>query len=392
MPLTVSSMSRSYLLFVCLFFTAASTTGQTDSLPSKAKNIATCRLELLQSLRQDNRLDAQFWLDSLRTLEDETWLALQWDERWLFYFWLENYAPLLDEVAVFTDSVEQRTYYKYPPPNDSLFEWLDAQLFRDRAQIFAQVKHAWISGEERAFSALLLDFLLRISSGKRETAAFDARLDSFLTEYPNSRFAGFMRSKMYAIKPAGRWAIGVDALFLQGIWSGNLERNLKTCYGGDFAVAYWQNHWTAALRFGIGGQKLLRPVESKGYTWPSDDPSTFLDIELEFGYDVYDKRRLRIFPTIGGGFSSVFPPEGDEEDPNPDYYDNFKFPGAHLTAAAQADVKFPMGNGNVASSYHGVRVRVGYHWLNLGRRNPAMQGNMFFFAVGYTIFGRQPKQ
>ncbi len=367
------------------------TWSQQDSLPTPthAQAIALCRQELLHSLWNDNRPDAQFWLDSLRSMEDDNYLALQWDERWLFYFWLENYAPLLDEVAHFTKNTEAETFTKYSPPNDSLFEWLDAQLYRDREQLFRQIDNAWLSGEERDFAALLLHYLLRLSNEPTAADEFDARLNAFLAENPTTRFAPFMRAFMFNTKPPASWAVGLDALFLQGNWSGDLERNFKTAYGADFAVYYWQNRWNLAVRMGVTGQKLLRPVEANTYEWPKDDPSVFFDLELEAGYDLFNKPRLRIFPTVGGGYSTIRPPEGDDQDPNPDYYSNFKFNGVHLTTALQADVKFRQGKGNVATSYHGIRVRMGYHWLNLKRQNPALQGNMFFFAVGYTIFSRQ---
>ena len=39
-------------------------------------------------------------------------------------------------------------------------------------------------------------------------------------------------------------------------------------------------------------------------------------------------------------------------------------------------------------SYSGPRLRVGYQWMGLGDKNPALQGNQFFVAIGYNLHGR----
>ena len=364
---------------------------QTDSLNSQTAFIYTCRQNLLQAFESDDRLNTQFWLDSLQRLEDAEHLALQWDERWLLYFWLDNYGPLFLEVTQFANIQEAETWYKTPPPPDSLFKQLDIKLFENKAYLFNQIRQAWLSTEERAFAALLLNYLLRLSLEEPAAAEFDAALNGFLKKYPKSKFRAFIIGRMYNTRQPGPWAIGFDLLFLQSNWSGGLERTLRPLFGVDLGLCYWRKGWNLTARMAAGGQKLDRDVEQNRYFWTAGEQSTFFAIELETGFDVINNSRLRIFPNIGGGFSSIHPPQ-NEDDPNPDYYDNFRFNGWHLSTAIQADIKFNPGKGNVATTYHGVRVRLGHRWLNLSEGNPAMNGNQFFIAVGYTLFGRQAQQ
>ncbi|MBK9335145.1 MAG: hypothetical protein IPM98_00610 [Lewinellaceae bacterium] len=136
---------------------------QTDSLPAPAINIAQCRQNLHRAFARNDRPDVQYWLDSLRRLEDDRYLALYWDERWLLYLWLENYAPLLLEVAQHNSLAETLEMYKLPPPKDSLFDLLDTRMYEDRLYLFDQVRKGWLTAEERAFSALLVNYLLRLS-------------------------------------------------------------------------------------------------------------------------------------------------------------------------------------------------------------------------------------
>lgn len=380
---------RRQLLCWLIFFYPVFAKSQPETSLSQPEQIAAHRQALILAFQTDNPSAVRTQLDSLRRLEDDNYLPLQWDERWLLYVWLKDYDVLLGEAARFTKVWEENNALKIAPPEDSLFKIADNRLYEGREQYFEQIRQSGLQPEEKTFAMLLLDFLLRLSTEEPAASEFDARLDAFLQEYPNSRFARFMRSRMYNTPPPGSWALSIDVLFLQGNWSGMLESHFRSSYGGDFALGYWQNRWNFYLRVPVGGQKLLRPVEANGYFWEKDESSTFFGVELEAGYDIISKSRLRVLPTVGGGYTSLRPPAGTEEDPNPDYFDFFKFQGGHLTAALQADVKFKSGQNNVATSYHGVRVRVGYRWLNLGRENPALRGNMFFFAVGYTIFGRQ---
>ncbi len=281
--------------------------------------------------------------------------------------------------------------YKIPPPEDSLFEFLDTRLYTSRGQLLDQIEKADLTPEETEFATLLLEYLLRVSSQESEAEAYDTRLSQFLTRYPGSRFKGFIHRRMYNTSPPGNWALGLDVLFLRGNWTGKMEGNLNTCYGADFGLAFWSKRWNVLLRVPVGFQKLANPIEENTFIWEKDESSIYFGIELEAGYDLYNKSRLRIFPTVGGGYSSLRPPDGTEENPNPDYFEFFKFKSAHLTTAVQADVKFKMGDKKITSTYQGLRVRMGIRWLNFGKQNAGLKGNMFFFAVGYTLFGRQPE-
>lgn len=381
---------KQQLLLWLFFFATYSLYAQPEKPLTQYQLIQYYRYELQESFLQVKPAEAVALLDTLRWLEDDQYLTTQWDERWLLYFWSENYETLLNEVARFSNAREEANAEKIPPPEDSLFILVDGALYNEREQLFARIQESALSLEDRTFAALLLDYLLRLSAKEPYASTFDAELSDFQTRYPKSRYARFLRKRMYNTRPPGKWALGVDVLFSQDNWTDNLEYNFRTGYGGDFGLAFWRKRLNLFLRIPVAGQKLMHPVVAQNFVWEEDESSVFFGVEAEAGYDLINKPRFRIFPTVGGGFSSIHPPAASEENPNPDYYDFFRFNGGHLSAAIHADVKFKSTDEkDIAASYHGVRVRVGYRWLNLGRKNPALQGNMFFFAVGYTIFGRQ---
>lgn len=377
------------ILLWLILFLPSGLLSQPDTPRTQAEQIAAGRRALITGFRSDDQTEVKNWLLALRILEDDNYLPLQWDERWLLYFWLTDYNAALSEAARFTVAWEETNRMKIPPPDDSLFNIVDNRLYADREQHFEQIRLSSLPAEDKTFSGLLLDYLLRLSTEEPAASEFDARLDSFLVQYPKTRYKRFMRKRMYNIAPPGDWALSLDFHFFQGNWSDNLERNFRTAYGADFGLSYWRKRWNLSLRVPIAGQKLDQAVEAKGYFWEKGESSLFWGVEMETGYDLVNQPRLRIFPMVGGGYSTLRPPAGDEDDPNPDYFDFFKFQGVHLGAAIHADVKFRIKDGSDADSYQGLRLRVGHRWLNLGRENPALRGNMFFFAVGYVIFGRQ---
>ena len=136
---------------------------QTDSISLPAA-ISNARRSLLQAFENDDRLQAQRWLDSLRRLEDDRNMALEWDERWLFYLWLENYSPMFSEVRGFDSGIEMQLFDQSRPPEDSLFKRLDTRLFQEQAYLFDQIRKSALKPEERAFATLLLNYLLRLST------------------------------------------------------------------------------------------------------------------------------------------------------------------------------------------------------------------------------------
>jgi hypothetical protein len=278
------------------------------------------------------------------------------------------------------------------PPADSLFERLDRALHADRFHLFDQLRRAFLSEEERAFAVLQLEYLLRIDA---PGDAWNQRADAFLTRYPASRFAAYLRTIRPKAAEPGRSGVSVGLALVNATWRDELERTLRPLWGGEFAAAWWYRRWQVGGRFLIGGSRLERDIEEKGFVWPENDPVTCFGLEAELGFDVVRVGKVRFTPLLGAGFAALTPPGDDEEedDPNPDYYSNFEFFNASVSAGLQADVGLGRlddpEEGLAGGSSHGLRLRVGYRWLYFGAQNELLPGDMFFFAVGYQLFARQ---
>jgi len=366
---------------------------QTDSIPipkpeSTAEKISTSRRELLAAFLTNDPAGAGLWMDSLARLENELYAGLIWDERWMLYFWTESYGTLLEEVGQFDANQHRLQAWKIQPPKDSLFYWVDNHLHERRFDIFSSIRSAFLSEEEKAFTTLLIEYLLRLNADEEEWAD---RLQAFESRYPASRFLPFVRSiKPVILKPSNK-AFGISGGLLIGNWNGNIERTLVTSYAFDFDLYYWTKRCNFIFDAAFGGPSLSRNLVVRNEVWPKDDPTSFFTLGLNVGYDIVNAPKLRIFPSIGGGLGVLRPPTpGEDEEPLPDYYDNFNFTEFHLSAAVTTDIKLFTKNyrdwNTPKGSYHGVRLKFGWNGLNFGKQNPDLMGEMFFFAVNYNFF------
>lgn len=366
---------------------------QTDSSaapgakPGRYDQIAAGRKALLAGFLNGDHTEVQIWKDSLARLEDDNYAALVWDERWLLYVWEGSYGNLFEEVAAFDERARSLASYKIQPQPDSLYEWLDHSLYEQRYDLFQNLRNSFLSEEERVFSTLIIEYLLRMNTNALD---WNNRVDSFAGRYPNSRFNNFLKStKTFVAKP-GKSAWNLAVLFHSGTWRDELDRTLTPLYAGDFGIAYWKNRWNVGVNLTIGSCKLDRDVYEKNYLWPKKDAATFIAPELEIGYDIIRNAKMRVYPALGGGMSILRAPQaGDEEEPLPDYYYYFKFRQGFAMATLTTDIKlgrrFSPSPSEPEGSYNAVRLRLGYRRMFLGEQNPALEGDMLFIAVGLNF-------
>lgn len=355
---------------------------------SQVEHIAAARKELIVAFQNDDPAGASLWMDSLARLDNNFHTALLWDERWLLYFWLEAYGNVFDEAAHFDETARYLADFKTPPPKDSLFEIVDAALYERQYELFRQMgNNAFLNEEERAFATLQLEYLLRLDP---KTDARREKIDAFVARYPNSRFNTYLLSVRPDKKTDSGTAFGMHLLLQRGSWQDNAERYLRPHWGIDINMTLRKKRMNYTGFFGVGGQKIDRDIEEDGYIWPKGESSTLIMFGLEVGYDVFDGDKIRVWPTVGGGVGLLHPPTpGEEDEPLPFYYDSFRFSAFYPQAALNADIKFKIKQydaaGLASDSYQAVRVRLGYQWLNYGRQNAALEGNMLFFSVGYAF-------
>ena len=387
-----------YLFFTFIFISQSYfSSAQSDSATTRLSNgekIIVVRKELISAFVAEDFVSTGLWMDSLRTLENVEYVGLVWDERWLLYYWTESYGNLFEEVANFNEVERTINDLKNQPPQDSLFERLDYALHESRFDMFQRIQKAFLNEEEKAFTTLLLEYLLRL---EHEEAEWAARLEAFQTRYPDSRFGNYIAYIKPKIKkkPANPVGFGLDFLLTQGNWRDQLERTLRPSFGLDFGFFVWHKRWNYILRMAITGQKLGRDIENDATDiWPKGESSNYFTPSFDLGYDLVSTPKFRCTPSLGGGFAILKPSMTEDDDGNSiSEYPGFSFSSGQLNAALNLDVKLhdideAEAFDRPAKGYGAIRMRFGYRWMNLGKRNPILDGNMFFFAVGYSMLIR----
>jgi len=366
---------------------------QTDSLPTPSpentlEKIANSRRGLLAAFLAEDPAMAGLWMDSLARLEDAAYAGLIWDERWLLYYWTESYGTLLEEVSRFDETQRAIQSWKTQPRSDSLFEWIDFVLNEKQFDYFSSIRRAFLNEEEKVFSVLLLEYLLRLNKDEEEWAE---RLGAFQARFPQSQYLGFIRSiKPNILKPTNS-AFGLSAGLMVGQLNGTIERTLHQPYAFGFDLYYWKKRWSILFDGWTGGPRLNREIMAKGDTWGKNAPTRFFCLGLGVGYDVINNSKIRLFPHIGGGWSRLAPPlPDDEEEPLPPFYNNFIFNSFYGNVGITADIKLFKKNYRdwdaPKGSYHGIRLKTGWNYLNLGKRQEQLAGEMLYFSVHYNLF------
>lgn len=391
-------MKKSYILGLFTLLTHFCVAQVSDTLPPLPQNpqvaIASARLQLKQAFLLNDPAGASLWMDSLSRLEDENYTGLVWDERWLLYYWTESYGTLLTEVSLLDANLRAEQMWKVQPPKDSLFQQIDFWLNEQRFEVFRSIGNAFLNQEEKAFTTLLFEYLLRLNKDEEEWAE---RLQSFVNLYPKSKYDAFVRSiKPTILKPANK-AFSISAGLQVGNWRGDIERSLTTPYAFNVDASYWAKRWNVIVDMAFGGPRIRRDILVDGSVWPKDDPTSFFTVGLHLGYDLVNKSKIRVYPSIGGGFGVLKPPTpGEIEDPLPGFYDDFYFNEFHLSAALNADVKLFTKNyrkwETPKGSYHGVRLKFGWNGLRFGQKNDFLQGQMLYFSINYAFFAHLAKK
>ena len=264
----------------------------------------------------------------------------------------------------------------------------------DRATL-PHLQQAFLNEEEKAFATLLLEYLLRLDHDEADWAA---RIDAFEKRYSDSRFntyLSFIKPKVKQ-KSTGETGFTLDFLLTQGNWRGQLERTLRPSFGLDIGLGIWHNRWNYLVRLAIAGQKLGRDIENNpDDVWPKGEHSNFFTPTFDVGYDIVNKPKFRCTPMIGGGLALLRPKSVEDDDGNSmSEYPTFSFTSGQLNASVNLDVKLhtihdaEVFEHRSSQAYGAIRARFGYRLMNLGKRNDLLDGNMFFFAVGYSMLLR----
>ncbi len=381
-------------LFISAFLLIISNLpAQSDSLPRPAPTtkpvlITAARQELKAAFLSDDPAWAALWVDSLARMEDDKYIGLIWDERWLLYYWEESYGNLFEEVSQFDLEALGKVAKKNQPRGDSLFETIDRTLFEQRYDLFSKLQTGFLNTEEKAFASLLLEYLLRMN---KDAVDWNRRVLAFLKLYPESRFTAFLKSSLQeAPEPVpvvttntpNNFGLALELSY--GTWTGVAQRTLRPDVSFVLDLAWLKRRRILAFDLFIGGGRTNRILQEDGFILPKDSGLSSIGGDLQWGYNIVNNRKLRIQPAVVGGIMVMLPRSSDDDTT---LVNAFTFGTLYLGTALHIDVKLGKldSEEDMQRHYHGIRLTLGNRWLNFGNNNDLLQGNMLYLAVGYAL-------
>ncbi len=381
-----------FLTFFCgIFFSGNISAQSPDSLMTKIKGmetgktakIAAARQELKTAFEQEDFGLVNAWLGFLENdLATDDYATTDFDERWMLYFWTNNYSQLFNEVADYERLRLEKYQFQNPPPEDSLFNLVDKFTFQNRYELYSNLRTNFLSEEEQALAAMLVDYLLREDAKPENRKSRNQKSEAFLKKYPNSRFRKFVYKNLYNEMVYSKNVWGGDILGVYGRADGALGVNFRPFWGGEFAVLYGRKKWSGAFRARFGAHDVRRSFYERNALIAPDSSAFLVDLGLDFGYQLAETDKLKIWPSVGFGFSILSVSDSPN---NPDLSQKEVFSSPFFAPALNLGVKFAEKLNETPPT---LRFRIGYKIQNFEKKNVELAGNQVFIAAGIGFSGR----
>lgn len=352
-----------------------------------ATTIIRLRAHLKTALLANDKKEGAILMDSLRALPHEPILPLLWDERWLLYHWSDQQKLLLEETQKFTWEHRMVEEYSQHPPADKLFNLVDSIMLAQSNTYPALLQDLGFNPEDQEFLMLHLQYLLRNNSENEKTIRKE-----FLELYPNTRHKTFIKTFMeLPPRPRSEW-VAAELALIQNNWQPDLDRHLSVGWGAYFSLFVIKNRWSWGGHVGLSRQKNLRDIYSPNNVFDKGARSSLDYYGLSASYGLFDRPSMRVGPFVNLGLAhfQAIPPDEEEL---LGIYDDFDYFGVQAGAGISVELKFKKRTLTPKSilppTYRGMRLRAGFNYMNLGRKNDQLDGNVFFITVGYQLANTQ---
>ena len=332
----------------------------------------------------------------IEKVEDENYIALYPPEYWLILYWTGEYEELANIIVTYDRKAEKSFYEgKIRPPEDLLYQKLEAKSRENSVRIMSQVSLAELTPETRDF--LILNFK-NMTGDTHENIylqdTINTQADNFIKTYPESRYNGFTREFIrYRLTPA-KWGMATEFFSGYAICTGNLSDNYtnNVPIGVAFDICY--NRFELFLRDYIGFNKTKKDLFYSTGTFPKGSRVTVYLPEASLGYAVVENNRYKISPFAGIGMTDISPSENDlDAIPELDEV-SLEFSATYFLGI-NLDIKLgPKTYPAFApkTEYGFVRIRYAYSFPQFEKKYDGVSGNMHYITIGCGVFGRKHKR
>lgn len=336
---------------------------------TKSDEISKSRRVLLDKFLEQNMLGIMLEMDRLMILDDEDYLTLYPIEFWLLSYWLKDYRPILSSFRHWnTDSLLQKNSIKVPPLQDYLTTKLIEKSNNEKSDIIQAIKEADITGEEKEFLLMQIEYLLSDKGDQSENREMLNRLaDNFLIRYPSSEYADFTKQFIRVKYTVAKDGFSLNLYSGKFLFTGNLTDYYRHPTLIGMSVDGLKKNWLYQLNiaFGFGRTKMEMPINNS--VWPRNSKVIGGNVHVSIGKGVIDNNTLFIAPLVGLGVFGLDPNTNANKEPE------YKGGGIKTNIACNVGfisdfklMKKDLKSGNYFNYYPGATltyIRIGYDFI-----------------------------
>ncbi len=387
-----------YIFLIFSLLTAFVSSAQPDTIfriPSieltTSERIAQDRQLLREAFISVDDASVNSLLDTLDLVLEDSFLAATYaEERWLLWYWTGNYPRLFDDVTRYSQRYRFLQSQKVQPPADSLMNLLDEVSGASAHLLYQRIISARLSAEETSFATLHLEYLLTPRPSAAQIAEQDDNVVAFLEKFPGSRFGPYIREFLYSGTKTVNRGYDFDVMLTVGRPDGHYGSHFKTSVGGSLSFAWWKNRFQLGGRLGMGFQTTRIDFDLERTDVAADSLAISGFLGPEAGFTILENKKFRLTPVVGAGAVLLSIPARREID----FAQRFTYVNVYGNIGLNLDYHF--GQAKKEEDWEGggltqggIRVSFGYQWLGFGHNDDALQGNLLYFSVGYTLRNRK---
>ena len=315
----------------------------------------------------------------------------------LLLYWLGDY----DELFYFINSFDKQTTYKLrlkiKPVQDVLLENLLASTRKNRTEIEKNISTHVANTENRDFLILNLRFMLGSKDYPDVTReSLNADADTFLINYPESKYAGYTREYIRYKMITSNWGFGFEVFSGYGLTTNKLNDK----FGGNipigvaFDIVY--KKWTLYLRDYIGIGRTYQNINVNGTVWPENTKANVMVPEASMGYNLPTKSRIQLAPFVGIGGLDLAPTANQKDE---SYYSKVgNLASFAYTVGLNLDIRLGKANSAVPVISNSVlgnwilRIRYAYIMPQFGSNYTGFEGNMHYLTIGIAAIAHNVKR
>lgn len=319
-------MSRYQSAFITLIFALLLYSGgmlaQPDSLVVKDDYVPSSNSELISRYRslimdqvvQENQPQARkYFHDLLRRFDNQFYLPLYPDEKWMLCLITGDYGLMISEV-VNMDSVQAvQMRSRILPSQDQLYSVLIRQVIKNKARIESNIRDSAESSENQDFLMLMLNSLT-MQGNQNEQIKINSMATGYMNDYPASKFENYIRNFIrYEYKLKG-FSFGMELYSGAVVMGGTLSDYVQD--NGTIGVGFiWGlGRLHVNTRVTIVFNKIQRDIQVNSYTWAKGSDAEVYLPEISLGYKFNIAPKFHLSPVAGICWYQVAPVETDKRD------------------------------------------------------------------------------